>query len=128
MLNINRLLCRTARCTSRAGVALGPITNGIKQAKHNASLQTGRQIGQMCFSYATDNTINGNSYPSDTNGAAIASDLINNNYCTDPSVFYISGQSGMALYAMPAAGTAASLATSNCSWSFTVLATTSTTS
>src|SRR5271154_4526652 len=94
MLNI-RLLCRTARSLSRggftlvellvvigiiailAGVALGPITNGIKQAKHNASMQLGRQIGQMCFSYSTDNTANGNAYPSDTNASKIASDLLN---------------------------------------------------
>src|SRR5882762_3180173 len=97
MLN-NRLLCRTARSSSRggftlvellvvigiiailAGVALGPITNGIKQAQHNAALQTGRQIGQMCFSYATDNTVNGNAYPADSTATAIAQDLINGSY------------------------------------------------
>src|SRR5476651_1542638 len=108
MLTNRLLLCRTTR-TSRdgftlvellvvigiiailAGVALGPITNGIKQAKHNASMQTGRQIGQMCFSFATDNVVNGNAYPADTNGAAIASDLLNANYASDPSVFLVSG-------------------------------------
>ncbi len=138
MLN-NRLVCRTAHSSSRggftlvellvvigiiailAGVALGPITNGIKQAKHNAAMQTGRQIGQMCFSFSTDNTQNGNLYPADTNGAAIASDLMNASYATDPSVFLVSGQTLTGPYTMPAAGTSVSLATSNCSWSFTTI-------
>ena len=78
-----------------AGVALGPITNGIKQAKHNAALQTGRQIGQVCFSYATDNTVNGNAYPADKTAVAIAQDLMNANYVTDPSIFAVTSQAGI---------------------------------
>src|SRR5476651_398654 len=70
-----------------AGVALGPITNGIKQAKHNSSMQQGRQIGQIFFSYATDNTQNGNNYPSDSTAASVATDLINASYVTDPGLF-----------------------------------------
>jgi prepilin-type N-terminal cleavage/methylation domain-containing protein len=136
MLNNLRLLCRTAR-TSRggftlvellvvigiiailAGVALGPITNGIKQAKHNASLQTGRQIGQMCFSFSTDNTANGNMYPSDLTGYQIAQDLINASYASDPSVFAVAGQTGVANYSGAAP---VSLTSANCSWSFTCVA------
>jgi len=137
----NRLLSRTARNSSRggftlvellvvigiiailAGVALGPITNGIKQAKHNAAMQTGRQIGQVCFSYSTDNTANGNAYPSDTDGYKIGQDLINAGYVTDPSVFVVSGQSGVANYS---GGAPISLTTTNCSWSFTVIGTSTT--
>src|SRR5271167_3655920 len=99
MLN-NRLHFCTARSSSRdgftlvellvvigiiailAGVALGPITNGIKQAKHNAAMQLGRQIGQVCFSFSTDNVQGGNAYPADTTGAKIAQDLLNANYVT----------------------------------------------
>jgi len=111
-----------------AGVALGPITNGIKQAKHNTAMQYGRQIGQMCFSYSTDNTQNGNAYPADTTAAAICSDLLNASYATDPSVFYVAGQdtTAMSVYTMPAVGTSAAMLPANCSWCFTCQALTTT--
>ena len=134
MLN-NRLLFRTARNSSRggftlvellvvigiiailAGVALGPITNGIKQAQHNAAMQTGRQIGQMCFSYSTDNTANGNAYPADGSGLLIAQDLINGNYATDPSVFGVPQQAGFTK--ATTSGTVTTLVAASVSWSFT---------
>jgi prepilin-type N-terminal cleavage/methylation domain-containing protein len=143
MLNPSCLLRRAARKLSRggftlvellvvigiiailAGVALGPITNGIKQAKHNSSMQQGRQIGQIFFSYATDNTQNGNNYPSDTSAAAVATDLINSSYVTDPGLFVVSGQA----YTTPGtiSGSTVSLTASNISWSFTTVSTGSTT-
>ena len=140
----NRLCLRTAHSSSRggftlvellvvigiiailAGVALGPITNGIKQAKHNSALQTGRQIGQVCFSYSTDNTANGNAYPADTSATAIAQDLINANYVSDPSIFGITSQASF--MAATASGTTVTLNTNgnSVSWSFTVLQTNTT--
>jgi len=135
---INRLLLRTARKSTRdgftlvellvvigiiailAGVALGPITNGIRIAKHNASMQTGRQLGQVCFAYSTDNTANGNSYPAATTATIIAQNLINANYVSDPSIFVVSGQTGV-VPAVAAGGTI-TMASSNVSWSFTVQA------
>jgi prepilin-type N-terminal cleavage/methylation domain-containing protein len=107
-----------------AGVALGPITNGIHQAQHNASMQTGRQIGQMCFSYATDNIQNGNTYPADTTGLAICQDLLNANYASDPNVFGVPQQK---LYAKPAStGAGTVLLAANVSWSFTCVTLTTT--
>jgi len=107
-----------------AGVALGPITNGIKQAKHNAAMQTGRQIGQVEFSYSTDNTANGNAYPSDATGYQIAQDLMNANYVTDPGIFNVSGQTG---YTAPTVGATITLNANCVSWSFTCNSISSTT-
>jgi hypothetical protein len=77
-----------------AGVALGPITNGLKIAKRNAYMQQARQVGQVCFAFSTDNTANGNSYPAGLTATAIASSLLTAGYATDPNLFGIPGQSG----------------------------------
>jgi prepilin-type N-terminal cleavage/methylation domain-containing protein len=138
-MHLNRFVRRTARKISRggftlvellvvigiiailAGVALGPITNGIKQAKHNASMQQARQIGQVCFSYSTDNVQNANAYPADTTGLAVSQDLINANYVTDPSVFGVASQASFT--PATASGTSVTLAQDSVSWSYTVLST-----
>jgi prepilin-type N-terminal cleavage/methylation domain-containing protein len=101
----NRFLCRTARNFSRsgftlvellvvigiiailAGVALGPITRGIKQAQESTSMQVCRQIGLLEFSYSNDNN---QVYPySATTAEVIANNLLNGNYASDPTLFYI---------------------------------------
>jgi type II secretory pathway pseudopilin PulG len=104
-----------------ACVALGPITNGIKQAKHNAALQQVRQIGQICFAYSTDN----GSYPAGvttSTGVTIADQLINANYVTDPSVFVVSSQTG-ATAGTVSAGVSANMSSNNVSYSFTISST-----
>jgi prepilin-type N-terminal cleavage/methylation domain-containing protein len=142
MLNLLRSLYRTARKSRGgftlvellvvigiiailAGVALGPITNGIKQAKHNAAMQQGRQIGQVEFSYATDNTANGNAYPAAATSESIANNLISASYVSDPSIFCVAGAAGGQTVAT-ASGTTITLASNNITWNFTVLSTNTT--
>ncbi len=103
-----------------AGVALGPIMYAIKIAQHNASMQWGRQLGQVCFSYATDNSQNGNAYPADATGMAICQDLLNANYVQDPNLFGVPQQAGYTKPVTSASGT--TLVNTNVSWSFTCTA------
>jgi prepilin-type N-terminal cleavage/methylation domain-containing protein len=135
-----RLLCRTAHPSSRggftlvellvviaiiailAGVALGPITNGLKIAKRNAYMQQGRQVGQVCFAFSTDNTANGNAYPAATAAFTIASNLITAGYATDPNLFGIPGQTGFTK--ATTSGTTSTLTAASCSWCFTTLGST----
>jgi prepilin-type N-terminal cleavage/methylation domain-containing protein len=103
------LLRRTARLLSRggftlvellvvigiiailAGVALGPITRGITQAKESATMQVTRQIGLAEFAYSNDNN---QQYPFGPTAEAIAIALLQGNYVTDPSIFWVSGTPG----------------------------------
>jgi len=107
MIN-TRLLLRTARKLSRggftlvellvvigiiailAGVALGPITRGLRTASQNAGVQTSRTIAIAEFQYAGDNNQN---YPDVSGGTAqnIVRLLLAGNYVSDPTIFYIGG-------------------------------------
>jgi prepilin-type N-terminal cleavage/methylation domain-containing protein len=73
-----------------AGVALGPITNGIKKAKQSGGMQTAHVIGLSMYSYANDNS---QIYPdsSGTGAGGVAQALLAGGYVSDPSIFYISG-------------------------------------
>ena len=104
-----------------AGVALGPITNGIKQAKHNAALQQVRQLGQVCFSYSTDSPTG--HYPAGASGAAIAQSLVTANYISDPSIFVVSSQSGASAGTISSGS--ANISSNNISYSFTIISATS---
>ena len=71
-----------------AGVALGPITNGIKKAKESAAMQTCRTLALAEFQSSNDN--NG-AYPDGTDAGIIAQELVTGNYISDPSIFLVSG-------------------------------------
>jgi hypothetical protein len=73
-----------------AGIAIGPTTpGGIRYAHNYGAMQQGRQIGQMLFSYATDNTDKGNAYPDGNSSTEVFQKLIDGGYCSDPAVFYV---------------------------------------
>src|SRR5476651_960053 len=67
-----------------AGVALGPITNGIKKAKQSSGLQSAHALGLAMYSAANDNS---QFYPDKSGGDAsdIAKTLLAGGYVTDPS-------------------------------------------
>ena len=70
-----------------AGIALGPITNGIKKAKENASMQTARAIDLAMYSYASDH--NG-AYPDGQTSTEVFQKLLDEKYVADPALFYLS--------------------------------------
>src|ERR1700735_5544271 len=129
----NRLPCRTASFRGGftlvellvvigiiailAGVALGPITNGIKKAKESSGVQSAHALGLAMYSAANDNN---QLYPDVSGGDAsnIAKTLLGGGYVTDPGIFFISGDSnGAAKYSLTTPA-AANIAQSNVSWDF----------
>ena len=78
-----------------AGVALGPITRGIKQAQESGTVQVAHQIGVLEFAYSNDyNQV----YPTATSGMLLANLLLANGYATTPSVFYVASTPGSQKY------------------------------
>jgi hypothetical protein len=68
-----------------AGIALGPITNGIKKAKENMTMQRARQIDLMLFQYSVDH--NG-AYPEGKTSTEVFQKLLDGKYTSDPATFY----------------------------------------
>jgi prepilin-type N-terminal cleavage/methylation domain-containing protein len=99
-----------------AGVALGPITNGIKKAKQSGGMQTAHVIGLSMYSYANDNS---QLYPDSSGGNAgnVAQALLAGGYVSDPSIFFISG-GGSAKYSGTSASASTTIAGSNVSFDF----------
>jgi prepilin-type N-terminal cleavage/methylation domain-containing protein len=106
-----------------AGVALGPITNGIKKAKQSAGVQSAHAIGLALYSCANDNS---QLYPdlsnptgnTGTGAAAPARALLAGGYVTDPSIFYISSDTAAAKYTGVLASAASTIANTAISWDF----------
>ncbi len=131
MLNTHRLHRRTALCNSRggftlvellvvigiiailAGVALGPITAGIKKAQQSAGVQTSRTIALAEFQYSNDNN---QIYPFGTDAGKVADLLVAGNYIQDPGIFIISGAALETKYTGSA--TTPAYTTANVSWDF----------
>jgi hypothetical protein len=82
-------------------------------------MQQGRQVGQVCFAFSTDNTANGNSYPAAASAYIIANNLLTAGYATDPNLFGIPGQSGFTKATSTSSGS--TLVAASCSWCFTTL-------
>jgi len=99
-----------------AGVAMGPITNGLETAKENAAMQTSRSLGLAEFQYAVDND---GGYPGQN--AAVRSDiaktLLSGKYIVDPSIFYLAG--GLQNKYV-GGGAATGIQDTNVSWAFMV--------
>jgi prepilin-type N-terminal cleavage/methylation domain-containing protein len=66
-----------------AGVAFGPITQGLEKAKESAGMQTSRTIALAMFQYQVDN----GSYPGGNKSEDVAVSLVQGGYVTDPSLF-----------------------------------------
>ena len=132
MLN-NRLFRRTARILNRggftlvellvvigiiailAGVALGPITNGIKKAKQSAGVQTSHALGLAMYSFSNDNS---QTYPDVSSGDAsnVARLLLAGGYVSDAGIFFISGDPAGSKFA--GTNAAGNIVKTNVSWDF----------
>jgi prepilin-type N-terminal cleavage/methylation domain-containing protein len=113
-----------------AGVALGPITSGIKTAQHNAAMQGSRSIALLCFQYAVDNS---GVYPSGTNSdgttvpggntsEGIAQQLLIGKYTTDPTIFYQAAPGKVKYTGSGDGGGWTSFAADNIAWDFSAIA------
>ena len=92
-----------------AGVALGPITAGIKKGQQSSGVQNARSLALADFQYANDNS---QTYASGADSGAIAATLLAGNYISDPSIFYLAGSSQTKF-----TGTG-TIAATNVSWDF----------
>ncbi len=70
-----------------AGVALGPITQGLEKAKESAGMQTARTLGLSAFQYSVDV----GTYPGGSNSEDVCIALVQGQYIQDASIFAASG-------------------------------------
>ena len=110
-----------------AGVALGPITNGIKKAQQSAGLQEAHALGLAMYSFANDN---GQLYPdtgtpgvpagnSAPGAAAAASALLAGAYVSDATIFGLAGDTNANYVKVSSStNTAAGITVNQISWDF----------
>ena len=98
-----------------AGVALGPITRGISEARESTGVQAAHEMGELEFAYAGDHN---QTYPYDPAEKAenVANTLLNGGYANSPDIFYVAGTPGNAKYTGSTAPYA--LQAANCNWDF----------
>jgi prepilin-type N-terminal cleavage/methylation domain-containing protein len=110
-----------------AGVALGPITNGIKKAQQSAGLQSAHAIGLAMYAFANDNQQlypdTGNPGVPSGNAAAgalaAAQPLMAGGYVTDPTIFGLSGDANPAYVKVSnITNTALTIGVAQISWDF----------
>jgi len=92
-----------------AGVALGPITSGIRKARESACMQTTRTLALAEFQYANDN----NNYPDGADAGVLCAALVSGNYISDSKTLQITGGKAVS----PAAG--GTIAKANVDYDFT---------
>jgi type II secretory pathway pseudopilin PulG len=86
LIAIGALIVAIPVLSCLAGLALGPITVGIKKAKESASMQTSRAIALAMFQYADDH--NG-AYPDGKTSTEVFQKLLDGKYISDPGLFYL---------------------------------------
>jgi prepilin-type N-terminal cleavage/methylation domain-containing protein len=70
-----------------AGIAIGPITHAMSVAKDNAGMQTTHSIYIADFQYSIDNS----HFADAADSGGIAQGLLQGGYVSDPTLFYLGG-------------------------------------
>jgi hypothetical protein len=68
-----------------AAIFIAPLTDGMIKDTHSVDMQTARQIGTVLLAYSIDH---GGRYPEGKSSTEIFQALIDQDYVTDPMLFY----------------------------------------
>ena len=96
-----------------AGVALGPITSGIRKAQQSGAVQSARTLQISEFQFANDNN---QLFPYGTDAGAIANSLVSGGYVSDPGIFLIVASTNETKYT--GSTTPPAYTKANVSWDF----------
>jgi prepilin-type N-terminal cleavage/methylation domain-containing protein len=98
-----------------AGVALGPITSGLKKAKQSSCMQSSHALYLASFSYSNDHN---QVYADGADASKIAIALLAGSYVNDASIFWISGDQGSGAAQYTGQTPLTGLTQNNISWDF----------